>query len=181
MRRTIGSLVAVALCNAALLAQAAPGPYAGQQAREIKGLSPEQVAAYAAGEGMGYAKAAELNHYPGPKHVLELAEPLALEPEQTVRIREIHRKMRQEAVRLGAAILEKERALDRLFAERRITAGSLSSATAEIARLDGELRATHLAAHLETRAVLTDSQVAAYDELRGYGKDPAAAHHHGAR
>ena len=36
-------------------------PYAGQQARSIKSLSAEDVAALLKGEGMGMAKAAELN------------------------------------------------------------------------------------------------------------------------
>src|SRR5947208_295022 len=48
-------------------------PYAGQQARSIKSLSAEDVAALLKGEGMGMAKAAELNGYPGPVHVLTLA------------------------------------------------------------------------------------------------------------
>jgi hypothetical protein len=39
-------------------------PYAGQQARTIKALSDEDIAALRKGEGMGMAKAAELNGYP---------------------------------------------------------------------------------------------------------------------
>ena len=34
---------------------------------------------------MGLAKAAELNHYPGPAHVLTLATELALTPDQKAR------------------------------------------------------------------------------------------------
>ena len=37
---------------------------------------------FLAGAGMGYAKAAELNSYPGPMHVLELADRLGLTPDQ---------------------------------------------------------------------------------------------------
>src|SRR4029079_2796548 len=44
------------------------GPYAGQQARGVKALSDEEVSGYLAGAGMGFAKAAELNGYPGPMH-----------------------------------------------------------------------------------------------------------------
>jgi len=51
-------------------------PYVGQEQREIKSLSPDEVKDYLAGKGMGLAKAAELNHYPGPAHVLELASQL---------------------------------------------------------------------------------------------------------
>ena len=52
---------------------AADAPYAGQQARAIKSLSDEDIAALLKGEGMGMAAAAELNGYPGPAHVLQLA------------------------------------------------------------------------------------------------------------
>lgn len=48
-------------------------PYAGQESREIKALSPDEIAALRKGDGMGFAKAAELNGYPGPRHVLDLA------------------------------------------------------------------------------------------------------------
>jgi hypothetical protein len=37
-----------------------------------------------------------------------------------------------------------------------------------IAALQGELRAIHLAAHLTTRAILSESQIIRYNELRGY-------------
>jgi hypothetical protein len=46
-------------------------PYADLKGREIKALSPEELAQYEAGEGMGLALAAELNRYPGPRHVLD--------------------------------------------------------------------------------------------------------------
>ncbi|MGH7485986.1 MAG: hypothetical protein ACREMY_10365, partial [bacterium] len=46
-------------------------PYAGQQSREIKALSQEEAAGLLAGKGMGFAKAAELNGFAGPAHVLE--------------------------------------------------------------------------------------------------------------
>jgi hypothetical protein len=47
-------------------------PYAGMQARAIKALSAEQIADLKAGRGLSLALAAELNGYPGPRHVLEL-------------------------------------------------------------------------------------------------------------
>jgi hypothetical protein len=39
---------------------------------------------------------------------------------------------------------------------------------AEIAELQGKLRATHLQAHLDMRRLLSPSQIKKYDELRGY-------------
>jgi len=180
MRKVLLALATVAALSKFASAQAAPGAYAGQEHREIKALSEKEAAAYEAGEGMGYAKAAELNQYPGPRHVLELARELKLTAEQEERTRRVHGRMRDRAVAIGRSIVARERDLDALFAERRVTAESLARATAEIGRLQGELRATHLAAHLETRALLTPDQIAAYDGLRGYGKGKGKAHsgHH---
>jgi hypothetical protein len=57
-------------------------PYSGEERREIKALSKEEVNGYLSGDGMGFAKVAELNHHPGPRHVLELADQLQLSDEQ---------------------------------------------------------------------------------------------------
>src|SRR5580658_1033453 len=70
-------LPALFLCSAAALA--ADG-YAGQQMRDIKALSSDDVADLLAGRGMGLAKPAELNHYPGPAHLLEMKDQLGLSP-----------------------------------------------------------------------------------------------------
>lgn len=164
-------LVAGLLAAAPVLAQQ-PSPYAGQQHREIKALSPEQIERYLSGEGMGLAKSAELNGYPGPKHVLELADSLELTPEQRERTRAIFDRMQVEAVRLGRQIVEKERALDEAFAGSDIERASLEGRLRELGKLEAELRLVHLAAHLEQRAVMTDVQVHAYRESRGYDRGP---------
>ncbi|TFV44521.1 hypothetical protein [Bradyrhizobium niftali] len=52
--------------------------YAGLQMRPIKALSEQQVADLS----LGLALAAELNGYPDPSHVLELADKLDLTTEQ---------------------------------------------------------------------------------------------------
>ena len=41
----------------------APSPYAGEESRNIKALSTEEIQGYEAGKGMGFAKSAELNGY----------------------------------------------------------------------------------------------------------------------
>jgi len=147
---------------------AAPSPYAGQEGRAIKALSPHEIEDLRAGRGMGLAKVAELNSYPGPAHVLELAEELRLTTAQQ-RIVEARREhMSAEARRLGAAILEEERTLDTAFATSRITPDDLRERTLRIGELQGRLRASHLAAHLDVRAALAPDQIAAYDRLRGY-------------
>tara|TARA_B110000196_G_C21048804_1_gene616265 strand:- start:48 stop:323 length:276 start_codon:yes stop_codon:yes gene_type:complete len=53
-------------------------PYAGQHQRSIKALSKNDIQGYKSGAGLGMAKAAELNHYPGLIHILEFAAPLKL-------------------------------------------------------------------------------------------------------
>ncbi|HVL36287.1 MAG TPA: hypothetical protein VM489_11510, partial [Burkholderiales bacterium] len=54
----------------------------------------------------------------------------------------------------------------------------LRSLVLEIGRLQAEVRLVHLQAHLEQKALLTTSQVAAYDALRGYvDNDNAPAAH----
>ena len=173
----------LARCLAAvllLLPAAAPAhssPYAGQETRAIKALAAEDVDGLLRGKGMGLAKAAELNGYPGPMHALEHAADLALSADQTALLKDIQARMAESAKPLGAAIVEAESALDHLFAERRIDHAALAEATAGIAKLQGELRAVHLAAHLETRAALSEEQVARYNALRGYtGSAPAQSH-----
>jgi Spy/CpxP family protein refolding chaperone len=131
-----------------------------------------------AGRGMGLAKAAELNGYAGPLHVLELADPLRLSAEQKARTQRLFEAMQARARELGQALLERESELDRLFASRRVSRAALESSLAEISRLQGELRRVHLEAHLAQTELLTPEQVAAYVELRGYGADGGHGGHH---
>lgn len=151
-----------------------PTPYAGLAGREIKALSAEQVDQLLGGQGMGFALAAELNHYPGPRHALELATPLGLSAEQRAQILAIQAAMSAEAVRLGKQVVEQERELDRRFASGRIDLTELRALTGAIARRQGELRAAHLGAHLAVRALLSEGQILHYDELRGYAARPGS-------
>ena len=171
-----GVLLAVAIHHVASAAQ--PASYAGQERREIKALSPEEIQDYLAGKGMGLAKAAELNRYPGPAHVLELAEKLQLDAEQRIRSEAIFKTMQAAAMRHGKALVEKERELDRLFAGGGITREDLRAALEEIGRLQAEVRRTHLQAHIEQRKILTPKQIAQYEELRGYTSHAGRAHQH---
>jgi Spy/CpxP family protein refolding chaperone len=161
--------------NIATAAQ--PGPYAGQEQREIKALSSEEIQIYLAGKGAGFAKAAELNRYPGPSHVLELADSLQLSEEQKARTKSIFDEMQKQAIRQGTALVEKERELDRLFAKGSVTADSLRATLKEIGTLQAEVRRAHLQAHLEQQTVLTKTQIAKYNELRGY--DSQSGHSQG--
>jgi hypothetical protein len=165
----------LALAGATALAQHAP--YAGQQARSIKSLSATEVAELQAGQGMGLAKAAELNGYPGPAHVLELADALHLKPAQRDASRALMTRHKQRATELGLALLEAEQALDRAFAGRTIDAGALDRMMADIGQRQAQLRQEHLRTHLEQTALLDAHQIHRYNELRGYTGAPGGAGH----
>jgi len=159
------------------LAQKTSQSYAGQEAREIKALSPDEVTAYLEGHGMGFAKAAELNHYPGPKHVLELAEKLKLTQEQISETQAIYDKMHSEAIHAGNEIIAHEMNLDSSFAAGTINDAQLAVLVNEIARLQGEARIIHLRAHLSMKKMLTPAQIGEYDKLRGYDQPSGMKHH----
>ena len=174
------SLLAIALFyTTAAWAGEALSPYAGQDRREIKALSKDEIAGYLSGDGMGFATTAELNHYPGPRHVLELAEKLQLSAEQHKRTQAIFESMKSQAMSLGKQLVDKEQLLDSRFAEGTITDAELEQLLTEIATIRGKLRAVHLLAHLAQRAVLTQDQVTLYDSLRGYQQPEALDEHAG--
>jgi Spy/CpxP family protein refolding chaperone len=158
---------------------ATPAPYAGQESRQIKALSPDDVAALDAGKGMGLAKAAELNGYPGPLHVLELAPELNLSAKQRQQTEALYASMRAKAIDLGRALVAEERQLDQEFANRRVTHESMIAALAKIGELQARLRAAHLEAHLEQVRILTPEQNAQYGRLRGYGAAAVEQKKHG--
>lgn len=147
----------------------AQSPYAGLQARPIKALSDQQIADLRAGRGMGLAMPAELNGYPGPMHVLELADQLGLSEVQRKAVRAQFDAMKAESVAIGERLIEQEASLDRLFAGRTATADNVAVAVAAIADTQGALRNAHLRYHLTTLALLQADQVERYGQLRGYG------------
>jgi hypothetical protein len=128
---------------------------------------------------MSFAKAAELNHYPGPKHVLELADELQLSVEQRRRSQMIFDEMKAKAVSLGKQLVETEQLLDSRFAAANILDAELLQLVTEISVLHGKLRAVHLQAHLAERAVLSADQLRRYDALRGYQGPGTHGQHHG--
>jgi len=144
-------------------------PYAGLERREIKALSTEEIAALTNGEGMGMALPAELHGYPGPRHVLELGEMLGLTETQRSEVQAIFDGMQSQAKTLGQEIIGLERELDRRFADGTITDAALTDLLDRIAAARGQLRATHLRAHLRLFSVLTEQQRAHYRQARGYG------------
>jgi hypothetical protein len=165
------------LTTAAASVAAQPSPYADRAASPIKALTADEIAGYQAGAGMGFALAAELNGYPGPRHVLELADSLRLPADRRAAVQVIFDRMSATARELGAALVAAEAGLDSAFAGGRITGSELEDRVRHIATIRGELRIAHLAAHLAVTELLTTSERHAYQRLRGYG-DGASGHQH---
>ena len=152
-----------------------PSPYAGEESREIKSLSAEDIAELRRGGGWGLAKVAELNGVPGPAHLLELEDEIRLSPDQVSALREIFERMRQDAIAEGERLIARERILDQAFRNSSITDDDLRRMLAEIEQSRATLRYIHLSAHLATPALLTDDQIERYNAARGYGEDPCGA------
>jgi Spy/CpxP family protein refolding chaperone len=149
-------------------ASAQTNPYAGEQQRVIKALSERDVAALRQGQGMGLAKAAELNGYPGPMHTLELARRLELSAEQRAATQRLMDEHKARARALGERVVQAEAELDALFARREATPERVSEATRRIAERQATLRAEHLNTHLAQTALLSPEQARRYSQLRGY-------------
>ncbi len=174
----LAQLTLLAGCTSTMDQQPAPSRYADEQARAIKALSPDEITAYRAGEGMGLAMAAELNHYPGPKHALEHADDLHLTDAQRKQMTQTFDEMNAAAVAIGEQIIEHETVLDALFSERKVGTDSLQKVLQGIGELQADLRFTHLNAHLIARSILSEAQVVHYDLLRGYTSMKGGEHDH---
>ena len=148
--------------------------YKGQESREIKSLSSEDIEELEAGSGWGLAKAAELNGMPGPIHVLEMKEEIKLSEEQVNKIEQLYEKMKKEAVPLGLEFIALEKKLNKGFADRKIDEKDLKRQLEQIAKTYTALRYVHLSAHLKTPNILTPSQIETYNRLRGYFSDGSA-------
>jgi hypothetical protein len=177
--RAVAWLVLFGCATPPAAAQQAPiSPYRAELTSEIRGLSAQEIEDLREGRGMGLARAAELNGYPGPRHLLEAVEAgqLHLSAEQLGAIRRLFEAMTDEARRLGATILREEQALEAAFRAGGISEAELRARVARIAALSGELRAVHLRTHLKTRAILTDHQIQRYNQVRGYVREPGGQH-----
>lgn len=174
--------VVLSFATVVIAQQPLTSPYRGQLASEIRGLSAQEIDDLREGRGMGLARAAELNGYPGPKHVLEAfdAGQLHLSAEQLSAVRQLFARMSRDARRLGDLILKEEQALEAAFRAGTVEESALQARAARIAGFHGELRVVHLRTHLETRALLTEHQLQRYNQVRGYtgGEAGHAPHRH---
>lgn len=173
----IRHLVTPGLLLISTLALANPSmPYAGQEHRTIKALSAAEIDGLLSGKGLGMAKAAELNHYPGPLHVLQVKDKLDMTAEQLQQTQQLYESMKAQAVDLGKRIVAAEQQLDHMFSSTQITEKKLQQQLARIAELQGQLRYVHLKTHLQQKSVLSAQQIQRYDQLRGYQHHSS---HHG--
>ncbi len=143
-------------------------PYAGEEFRSIKSLSDHEIQSLRRGDGMGFSKLAELNHFPGPKHVLDVSDELGLSPHQLAETKSLYEEMRRSAVVLGEKLLVAESRLDQKFEQATISSESLEAAVLEIGRLRAKLRYVHLRAHLQQTQLLKPEQIRIYDAVGGY-------------
>jgi hypothetical protein len=149
---------------------ASGSPYADRHdpAAAIRSLTPEEIAQIERGEGAGFALPAELNGLPGPRHVLDLSHELGLSHQQRMLVQQIFDAMQAAVMPAGQRYLTAVHSLEKDIRAGTLTEESLPDRIAEVHRLEGELAAAHLVAHLQTANGLTDEQVAVYQRLRGY-------------
>lgn len=147
--------------------------YAGEEMRTIKSLSPDEIEGLKAGAGTpfnGMAKPAELNGYPGPRHVLDAYEAgqFELSDGQLAQVRSLFNEMKKQAIPLGEQIIQVEQEMDDAFSSGEINAKDLKQYITKSAELYSQLRFVHLYTHLKMMEVLSAEQVEAYNRLRGY-------------
>ncbi|MDC1525045.1 hypothetical protein N8502_00550 [Gammaproteobacteria bacterium] len=146
--------------------------YTGEVDRVIKSLSANDIKDLTLGNGMGLAKAAELNGYPGPKHVLEMQEELLLEKEQLTSIKLIFEEMKSQARSQGKIFISLEKSLNDHFSNATITNDTLESTLKNTSEAKNNLRYIHLSAHIKTTEILSKNQIKKYNQLRGYSNNP---------
>ena len=134
--------------------------YVGEEQRSIKSLSTDDIEQLKHGKGWGLAKVAELNGMPGPSHILQMKDKIALSKEQEAKIQALFDDMQSKE-------------LNDSFVNRTITTELLSQQLEAIAEVSKKLRYVHLVTHLMTPNILTPQQIDQYNRLRGYNSaDP---------
>jgi Spy/CpxP family protein refolding chaperone len=152
--------------------------YAGQDARSVTSLSADEVKDYLAGKGMGLAKPAELNGFPGPAHVLELADALGLTPDQRLAVERSKERMLVRAKSAGERYVSAEMAVDAIMRSREPKSADVAARLAAADAVRAEIRMAHIEAHLEITPLLSAEQRMKYAELRGYSAVAASPHKH---
>jgi hypothetical protein len=162
--------------------QTARSPYLEQLDSPVRGLSAQEVDDLLNGRGAGYARTAELNNYPGPRHVLDMKQELDLSTDQVQQIQVAFEQMQAKAKQVGQEIIQREAQFSATFVNRTISETDLQEQTKALALLYGQLRAIHLEAHLKITPLLSVEQITTYNTLRGYtgvsGRPASDPHQH---
>ncbi len=154
---------------------------AGVGRAQHEGAIPSDREPLLKGLGMGLATYAEVNRYPGPKHVLELKDDLALTRDQQKKAEALENSVRVSAGPKGEEIVQAEEELFKLFELGTVNERVLRTRLEQIGKLRAELRFIHLQAHLRMKQILSADQIHRYNALRGYESksenDPAGKDH----
>ncbi len=125
----------------------------------LGGISQAEKEALRSGAGLGAGRLAMMNGYPGPKHVLEMADELELTAAQKESIGKIFAEAKASFAQMGARLVEKEEALEAMFASGSVDVKDVEKRAKEIGELQGALRAGHLNAHVRTKQELSPAQL----------------------
>lgn len=118
------------------------------------------------GVGMGLAAIADMNNYPGPRHVLDLKNELGLTRDQVKKTEALEKVVSSSAVAKGGEIVQAEEELNQLFEAGTVSEKVMRSKLEQISKLRSDLRFIHLQAHLRMRQILTPEQIKLYTELK---------------
>jgi ketosteroid isomerase-like protein/Spy/CpxP family protein refolding chaperone len=129
-------------------------------------MSDADLAMLTSGAGAGLAGAAEAHGWPGPKHVLELADELELSPTQREAMQALEASMSAAALERGPDVLAAETALDAELSSADPDASRLQTLARVAGDARGRLRGVHLRTHLSAGPLLTAEQRTRYVALR---------------
>lgn len=160
-RRRRLSLAAVQLFFVVSMALVLPGRLLAQP------TIPPDKDALLKGLGMGLATIADVNNYPGPKHVIGLKTELSLTRDQLKKTEALDKVVSSSAVAKGEEIVLAEEELYKLFEAGTISEKALRLQLEQIGKLRADLRFIHLQAHLRMKQILTSDQIKQYNEIRG--------------
>lgn len=138
----------------------------GDHHRAVQACITEFEQVVAGGRGAGMAFAADQNGYPGPMHILELRERLALTADQVSKAEALMRAMFDESRPKSARLLDAEARLRRLFAAGGADESAIRTAVADVERARTDVRLVHLLAHVRARDLLTEQQRRLYHDAR---------------
>lgn len=133
----------------------------------IRSLPGRDIVALAGGEGGGLAKIADLNGYPGPRHVLDMDAHLNLTTRQREQLRQVMSTMEADAKEVATRYLSALAQLEEDTRQGSLSGDQFLKRYRAVEALRTELGAVHLITHFKTKDLLTPAQVATYYKPQG--------------